>query len=132
VQLGEFIGGSLPYTGVIDEARIQSGTNSANWVWASYMTVQQNSSLENYSAIASTAPAEPVAINATFTAGNLTLSGSGGNPNATYYVVGSTNLTVPYGLWPVIVTTNFDSYGNFSVNVPISRTTPALYLRIKE
>jgi hypothetical protein len=37
------------FNGVIDEARIHSGIESSNWVWASYMTVASNTVLENYS-----------------------------------------------------------------------------------
>jgi hypothetical protein len=132
IYLGQFKGSVFPFNGLIDEARIHSSLESSNWVWASWMTVVQNSSFEAYSNIVSSAPPEQVEINARFSAGNLTLSGSGGNSGATFYVVGSTNLAVPVALWPIVVTTNFDGYGNFSVNVPISPTTPALYLRIKE
>ncbi|HTV63217.1 MAG TPA: hypothetical protein VMH30_11680, partial [Verrucomicrobiae bacterium] len=39
--------------GLIDEARIHSGVDDANWTWASYETVAQNSSFETYSAVAS-------------------------------------------------------------------------------
>jgi hypothetical protein len=39
--------------GAIDEARIQSGVNSSNWVWASWMTVASNSVFSSYSSVTS-------------------------------------------------------------------------------
>jgi len=120
---GSYLDGSL------DETRIHGGIESSNWVWASWMTVQQNSNLANYSAVSSTAP---VRIYAQFTAGNLNLSGVGGSPGATYYVVGSTNLALPVALWPVLATNTFSSFDVFNVNMPLNVTTPTLFLRIKQ
>jgi hypothetical protein len=134
MQLGRFTAGAFAFNGDMDEARIHGGVDSSNWVWASWMTVQQNSSLENYSSITTTVtnlPA-PVSIHAEFAAGSLTLSGSGGTPGATYYVVGFTNLAVPSTTWPVIITTNFDASGDFDVSIPIDATTPAEFFRIRE
>jgi hypothetical protein len=37
-----------PWNGRIDEARIQQGTASANWVWASYMTMASNAVFSSY------------------------------------------------------------------------------------
>jgi hypothetical protein len=53
MDLGRDNGNSYQYTGLIDEARIHSGLESSNWVWACYMTVAANSSFESYSAISS-------------------------------------------------------------------------------
>jgi hypothetical protein len=63
IYLGEFHGNSFPFNGLIDEARISSGLNSSNWVWASYMTVAQNTNLESYSAVTSTVPVAPPIAN---------------------------------------------------------------------
>jgi hypothetical protein len=132
LQLGRFTGGAFAFNGDMDEARIHGGVESSNWVWASWMTVQQTSSLETYSTVVSTAPAAPLAIHAEFTAGSLDLSGTGGSPGATYFVVGSTNLMVPVALWPVLSTNTFNGSGDFNVNVPIKVETPALFLRLKQ
>jgi hypothetical protein len=37
-----------PWNGRIDEARIQTGTASANWIWASWMTMASNSAFGSY------------------------------------------------------------------------------------
>jgi hypothetical protein len=56
LNLGRFTNSALYYTGLIDEARIHSGLDSSNWVWASYMTVASNSVFSTYSSVTSTAP----------------------------------------------------------------------------
>jgi hypothetical protein len=53
MDLGQDNGNSYQFTGLIDEARIYSGIEDSNWIWASYMTVAANSSFESYSAISS-------------------------------------------------------------------------------
>ncbi len=134
VELGQYTNNVFGLDGTLDEARIQTGTNSDSWVWASWMTVAQNTGLQSYSAVSSTitnAPT-PVTINVSFSGGNLVLSGSGGLSGATYYVIGTTNLTVPIGLWPVLYTNTFDSSGNFNVSLPVDATKPEQFLRIKE
>ena len=134
IQLGRFTAGAFAFNGTMDEARIHGSVDSSNWVWASWMTVQQNSSLQNYSSITTTVTnlPTPVSIHAGFAAGSLILSGSGGTPGATYYVVGFTNLAVPSVSWPVLITTNFDDSGNFNVSIPIDATTPAEFFRLRE
>lgn len=134
MQLGRFTAGSFAMNGDMDEARIHGGIDDSNWVWASYMTVVQTTNLESLSAISSTITnlPTPVAINVAYSSGNLTLSGTGGTPGGTYYVVGSTNLTLPLADWTVLSTNSFDGSGNFSASVPVNPRTPALFLRIEQ
>jgi hypothetical protein len=51
VNLGRFTNASFYFTGVMDEARIATGTRSSNWVWASWMTVASNTALASYSVV---------------------------------------------------------------------------------
>ncbi len=44
---------------------------------------------------------------------NLIFSGTGGKPNALYYLLDSTNLAAPMNLWPRVLTNNFDANGDF-------------------
>lgn len=138
LNLGRFTNNSLYFEGTMDEARIHSGIESSNWIWASWMTVQQNSSLASYSAITSTVtnPPAPITINVKFTgspgAASLTLSGSGGQASGTYYIIGTTNLALPVTQWTVLSTNSFDGSGNFNISVPVSPSKPQQYLRIKE
>ncbi|HKW30821.1 MAG TPA: DUF2341 domain-containing protein, partial [Verrucomicrobiae bacterium] len=55
MNLGRFNAGAFAFDGLIDEARIHSGLDDANWTWASYETVAQNASFESYSAVSSSA-----------------------------------------------------------------------------
>jgi hypothetical protein len=59
MDLGRDTGGTFAFLGSLDESRIHSGLESSNWVWASYMTVAANSSLESYSSVSSA----PVSLN---------------------------------------------------------------------
>ncbi|HLH56083.1 MAG TPA: DUF2341 domain-containing protein [Verrucomicrobiae bacterium] len=52
LYLGEFLGNAFGLHGAMDEARIQQGVSSDNWVWANYMTVAANSSFESYAGVA--------------------------------------------------------------------------------
>jgi hypothetical protein len=118
----------------MDEARIHGGVESSNWVWASWMTVQQTASLESLSSISSTLTnsAPPVKIGVHFTAGNIVLSGTGGPDSGTFYVIGSTNLTLPLTQWQVLSTNTFDGSGDFNVSIPVEATKPAEFIQIKE
>jgi hypothetical protein len=55
LRLGQFAGGAFPMHATMDEARVADTIKSANWIFADYMTVAQNSAFENYSAIVSSA-----------------------------------------------------------------------------
>lgn len=46
-NLGRYTDGSFPFNGIMDEAHIEP-LRSADWVWASYMTVASNSVLATY------------------------------------------------------------------------------------
>ncbi|HEX4122441.1 MAG TPA: glycosyl hydrolase family 28 protein [Verrucomicrobiae bacterium] len=46
--------------------------------------------------------------------GNLTVSGTGGVTNGSYYVVVSTNIALPLNQWTRIATNQFDAGGNFT------------------
>ncbi|MGH8024065.1 MAG: DUF2341 domain-containing protein, partial [Limisphaerales bacterium] len=54
MDLGRFIGGGLPFTGTMDEARIHGGIDDSNRVWADYMTVANNSTFSAYSTVSNT------------------------------------------------------------------------------
>ena len=54
-------------------------------------------------------------INSVATVGtNLVLRGSGGLPNGNYYVLLSTNLTLPLARWTRLATNSYDAGGNFN------------------
>jgi hypothetical protein len=82
--------------GAVDEARIQSGVNSSNWVWASYMTVASNSVFGAYSSVASST----VKLNFSVIEGKLVLTWSQGTLQSAPTVTGNYNdingATSPY------------------------------------
>jgi hypothetical protein len=63
LNLGRFTNGTLYFTGSMDEARIQTGTVSSNWVWANWMTVASNATFESYSSVTQQSPALSVSLN---------------------------------------------------------------------
>lgn len=68
LNFGRFTNSYYYFDGNLDEARIQSGVQSSNWVWASWETVAANSAFESYSAVTQQQPA--------LTVGGLAASGA--------------------------------------------------------
>jgi fibronectin-binding autotransporter adhesin len=74
----------------------------------------------------------PPAIESVSSSGNgVTLGGSGGLSNATYYVLASTNLLLPASEWTRISTNTFDSNGAFSSTQVVDPALPHTYYRIQ-
>jgi autotransporter-associated beta strand protein len=63
--------------------------------------------------------------------GDVVLSGTGGYPYSTYYVVSSTNLGLSMPQWPRIATGMFDAAGNFNFTTPAQPGTPQRFFRIQ-
>ena len=60
-------------------------------------------------------PAPPPSITSvSLTPGGLSISGTGGMPGKTYFVLSSTNVGLPLPQWTPIATNVFDTKGNFS------------------
>jgi hypothetical protein len=76
------------------------------------------------------APKGPTISSSTVSAGNLILAGSGGTPGAAYAWLTSTNLTTPLSEWTQDGTGKFDSSGNFSTSIPITKTEEARFFRL--
>ena len=75
--------------------------------------------------VISIAPATPPVFGSINLSGNaLVLSGSNGPANGSYYVLASTNLALPSGLWDVLATNPFDAGGNFAFTNTVEATQP--------
>jgi len=61
------------------------------------------------------------------TNGSFILSGVGGTTNGTYFVLTSTNLATPLGLWTPVATNNFGSQGQFNFTNLAPTNTPQLF-----
>jgi autotransporter-associated beta strand protein len=62
------------------------------------------------------------------TSNGLVLSGSGGTPNATFYLLGSTNLSTPVSNWTRLLTNQFDNSGNFNFTNAVGTNAQSFYL----
>jgi autotransporter-associated beta strand protein len=61
----------------------------------------------------------------------LVLSGSGGTPNASYYLLTATNLATPLANWTRLLTNQFDASGNFSITNAVTPQTPRQFYRLQ-
>jgi autotransporter-associated beta strand protein len=50
---------------------------------------------------------------------NLVFTGSGGTSNGTFYVLSSTNMSLPLTNWTRLLTNQFDASGNFGITNPV-------------
>lgn len=66
----------------------------------------------------------PVFRSVYVTGGDLALSGTGGVGNANYYLLGSTNLSMPVTNWTRLLTNQFDAGGNFNLTNPLNPGSP--------
>jgi len=62
LNLGRFTNSNFYFTGLMDEARIQTSTVSSNWVWANWMTVASNAAFATYSTVTQQSPALSVSL----------------------------------------------------------------------
>lgn len=61
----------------------------------------------------------------------LIFSGAGGFPTSTYYVLATTNLTLPTAGWIPVATDQFDFSGNFVITNTINPAWPQTFYRLK-
>ncbi|HVV00099.1 MAG TPA: DUF2341 domain-containing protein, partial [Verrucomicrobiae bacterium] len=69
VRLGSALDNFFTFLGSVDEARIEEGARSTNWIWASWMTVGATSAFETYSSVSTSV----VTLNYTISGGNMIL-----------------------------------------------------------
>jgi autotransporter-associated beta strand protein len=110
-----------------------SGAIAVNPLPALWPGLTWNTTLLNSAGSISVAGTQipPVISSVSSAGGNLTLSGSGGLPGATYYVVSTNNVAAPLANWPRISTNVFAADGNFTNTIPISLATPQAYFGIQ-
>jgi autotransporter-associated beta strand protein len=64
-------------------------------------------------------------------AGGLAFAGTGGVANANFYLLGSSDLTMPASNWTRVLTNQFDSSGNFNVTNAPDPTWPQGFYRLQ-
>jgi hypothetical protein len=67
----------------------------------------------------------------TLSGSTIVLSGSNGAPGGTYYVLSSTNLTLPQTNWTPLTTNMFDINGNFSFTNSPNLALPQTFYRLR-
>ena len=77
LNFGRFTNATLWFKGVMDETRIETGTRSSNWVWASSMTAASNALFSAASALQRSLPTLSVTANAGRLSLNWPASGVG-------------------------------------------------------
>jgi fibronectin-binding autotransporter adhesin len=60
--------------------------------------------------------------------GNAVISGSGGNPGANYYVLTTTNVSLPLSSWTPVATNQFDGAGDFNFTNTVSADPQQFYI----
>jgi autotransporter-associated beta strand protein len=65
------------------------------------------------------------------TANGLVMSGSGGPPNGTYYLLSATNLAEPLASWTRLLTNQFDANGNFNFTNSLNPASPQSFYRLQ-
>jgi autotransporter-associated beta strand protein len=68
--------------------------------------------------------APPVFGGINLNGGTLVFSGTGGAPNATFYLLGTTNLGTPLTNWTRWLTNQFDDSGNFNITNVLDTNAP--------
>jgi autotransporter-associated beta strand protein len=82
--------------------------------------------------VISTAPATPPVFGSIAASGNdLVMSGSNGTPNASFYTLTATNVTLPLANWSRVATNQFDANGYFNLTNPIDPAMPQLFYRLQ-
>jgi hypothetical protein len=145
ISMGSTVG--LSVSGLPPGASASFDTNSVTGSGHARLTVATSNSIApgNYTfnvlgasaglthaaAVSLTVLAPPVIQQITVSGSNLSLSGSGGVPGATYYVLATTNLATPVSQWGIIATNSFDTNGGFVFATSFSSTTPQTFFQLE-
>jgi autotransporter-associated beta strand protein len=101
-------------------------TLGANLAWTNRLAI------DGTIAVFSTVPATPPVFNSVTALGsNLVMSGTNGPANSAYYVLSTTNVTLPVASWPRIATNNFNGSGNFAFTNAIVPGIPQQFYRLQ-
>jgi hypothetical protein len=73
----------------------------------------------------------PAITNISLTGTNLVMGGTNGFANSTFYLLGGTNLALPFSQWTVLATNVFSTNGNFSATNKISSPGTSRFFTIQ-
>jgi hypothetical protein len=115
LNLGRFTNNIFYFTGLMDEARIQTGTVSSNWIWANWLTVASNATFATYSSVTQQSPALSVSLNGNALVLQWPASGVG------FALYATTNL-IPTAVWSLM--TNLPTFQNGRWQISVLRDPP--------
>ncbi|HVV00585.1 MAG TPA: LamG-like jellyroll fold domain-containing protein, partial [Verrucomicrobiae bacterium] len=121
LALGEVTNGSYHIDGVIDEARVENGTRSADWIRASWMTVSSNTDFQEYSAAI---PQLPVLSAQPRGNGELSVSWPASAVGFTLFT--TTNLTPPV-VWQPGTNQPIFTNNQWQATLPVSESGERFY-----
>ena len=75
---------------------------------------------------------QPITMSFVTQGTNLVFSGSNGLPNDKYYVLGSTNISLPKASWTRLATYNFDGSGNFIFTNAVNPNSPQQFFQLQQ
>lgn len=70
----------------------------------------------------------PVINNLSMSGTSLVMSGTNGSPNGGFYVLTTTNVTLPLSKWSRVLTNTFDGTGNFSITNDVGTNSQGFYI----
>jgi hypothetical protein len=124
LNFGRFTNSALYFNGTMDEARIHSGIDDSNWVWASWATVASSSTFESYSAVTRALPDLTIGTGGNGNGGSIFLvwpsSGVG------YGLYTTTNLTPPI-TWVPVTNQPLLTNNQWEINLPSSNSSVRFY-----
>ena len=77
-------------------------------------------------------PILPVTMSFEASGGNLTISGGNGIPSGHYYLLSTTNVSLPRASWTRQGPNAFDGSGNFSTSIPIDPSSPQQFFLLQQ
>jgi hypothetical protein len=112
VRVGSHLSNGCYVNGSLDEARIEYGARSSNWIWAAYMNVRSNAAFSSYSAVTQQVP-------------GLSITGTGGNGLVLHWPASgvgfslctATNLNPPVG-WTALTNSAVFANGQWQATLP--------------
>jgi hypothetical protein len=125
VNFARFTDGFFAFKGLMDEARIQRGLSSSNWIWASWMNVVSNNILSSYSAVTQAPPS--LVINPT-TGGGVALIWSASGVG--FKLVTATNLSPPI-VWTLATNQPVLASNSWQIQVPGNNDGDHRYYRLE-
>ena len=123
LNFGRFTNSFYYFTGTMDEARLHAGVDDSNWVWASWMTVGANATLESYAPVVQQPPALTIGTGG---AAGTFLSWPGSGVGFTLYT--TINLNAPV-VWTLA--TNQPGYTNNEWQLTLPTDEDVRFYRLK-